>query len=392
LTDAIVIGAGFSGAVIAERLATVLGFQVEVLEQRNHVAGNCYDLTDSNGINIHKYGPHFFHTNSEKVWSYLSQFTEWRPYTHKVKARVGGVEFPLPFNFNSIDAVFTAHKSIAIKDLLISKVGFGNRISILELMKQPDPTLIELGNWIYDNVFKNYTARQWGVDIEKIDRSVLERVPVVVSYDDRYFTDKYQALPTFGYTKLVERLLSDQRIRVKRNIHSKKYITIREGVVYRKGVKFDGLVIYTGMLDELFDFNRGELPYRSLKFIFKEIDSIFYQPCATINYPNHSALTRITEFKHTTPLLESSKTVICEEFPQSYDRLSSDKNVPYYPVLTEENSRRFSEYLKQAQAIPNLVALGRLAEYRYLNMDDAILNALQKFDLIANNLASKSNS
>jgi len=378
--DAIIVGAGFSGAVMAEQLASELDWQILVLEQRDHVAGNCHDGKTRDGITIHHYGPHLFHTSKQRVWEYLSRFSEWKPYHHKVLAEVDGCRIPLPFNLNSLRMVFPADRALELERKLLESYGKDSRVSILTLREAGDPDLLEVADWIYNRVFVNYTARQWGVDPEDISPDVLGRVPVVLSHDDRYFQDVYQAIPLSGYTRMIESMLDHPNITVQTNQQALSRFELVDGNGIRfDGRPFEGSLIYTGMLDELFGYCHGELPYRSLKFEFETLDYPYFQSNTTVNYPNESTFTRITEFKH---ILQehSDRTVIVTEYPQEYDRQDQRKNIPYYPVFTAENQRRYDRYRSLATAYPQLTALGRLAEYRYLNMDDAVDNALSAAD------------
>lgn len=382
--QAIVVGAGLSGAVMAERFASVLGLKVLVLEQRSHIAGNCYDQKNGQGITVHQYGPHLFHTSKPEVWEYLSRFTKWHPYLHKVLAEVGGKLIPLPFNLNSLHLVFPAEQAIALEAKLISLYGAGNKVSITKLRETDDPELAELADWIYDNIFVNYTMRQWGIKAEEIAPEVLARVPVVLSRDDRYFHDTFQAIPAEGYTVLISRLLAHQNIEVQLKQNALDRIKLENGQVWLDGKPFNGKLIYTGMLDQLFAYQFGELPYRSLQFVFRQLDYPYFQTATTVNYPNAPDFTRITEFKHI--LAESSDgTTIVTEYPHDYDKNDPERNIPYYPVFTADNQQRFEKYNALSAQYPLLTPLGRLAEYKYFNMDDAVANALQSFTVLQKN-------
>lgn len=383
IPDVIVVGAGFSGAVMAERFASVANQRVLVLEQRGHIGGNCYDYKNDHGIVVHHYGPHLFHTNKENVWQYLSQFTEWHQYEHEVLSRVEGNLVPLPFNLNTLDALYPAEEAKRIESLLVTEYGQGAKVPILELRQSAHATLRALGQLVYDKFFVNYTVKQWGCKPEDIAPEVTARVPVVISRDNRYFHDRYQAIPSQGYTPVFEAMLSHPNIDVVVNCDAVDRLRLDgdSGTMFFDGQRFEGNVIFTGMLDALFDYVSGELPYRSLKFEYETLPVDYFQPATTVNYPNEEAFTRITEFKHILPV-ESKHTTIVKEYPQDFDRLDPEKNVPYYPVFTDDNRLSHQRYLQLCAQFPNLHVLGRLADYKYYNMDDAIANALAMFERI----------
>lgn len=375
--DYIIVGAGFAGAVLAERIASQLDKRVLVIDRRSHIGGNCYDEVDESGVIVHTYGPHLFHTDNNEVYAYLSQFTDWHPYVHEVVAFVDDNIIPIPFNFNTLDAVYTQNKSDLLKYKLLARYGKDQKIPILELMKENDGDLQELAQYVYDKIFVNYTAKQWGKKPEEIDGSVTARVPILTSYDNRYFTDKYQAVPTDGYTKLFEKMLDHKKITVELNSNALDRLSInKDQKMIFEGEACTAQVIFTGMIDELFTDKFGELPYRSIDLRFETIDQEYYQGYAVINYPNEHLYTRITEFKHIHPVI-TSKTTILKEYPQEYIR---DKNTPYYPMFTDENQIRYNQYASYAEQIPNLMLVGRLAEYKYYDMDDIVERALDIFE------------
>lgn len=376
--DAIVVGAGFSGAVMAERMAQQLGYRVLVLEQRDHIGGNCHDHYDEAGILIHTYGPHIFHTRHAEVWDYLSRFTEWRPYEHRVLGAVDGQLIPIPFNLTSLRCCYGEGRSRILEKKLLQQYGPDARVPILQLRQSEDPELIELADFIYEKVFVNYTAKQWGCRPDEILPEVTARVPVVLSTDDRYFQDPYQGVPLKGYTHLISRILDHHNIDICLSTPLSKRVQLVDDRINLDGHPFEGWLVYTGMLDALFGYCFGELPYRSLQFKFETLNQTNYQSVGTVNYPNAPGLTRITEFKHLTGQ-ESAVTTIVREFPQSYDRHDLARNIPYYPVFTKDNKARYQRYSELALSIPKFISLGRLGEYRYLNMDDAIANALTCF-------------
>ena len=376
MADYIIIGAGFAGTVLAERIATQLDKKVLVLEKRAHIGGNCYDKIDESGVIVHTYGPHLFHTDNEEVYSYLSRFTEWHQYTHKVVAEVDGKIIPLPFNFNTLYEVYDKNKADLLKEKLISRYGENKKVPILTLMKEEDGELRELAHYVYEKIFVNYTAKQWGKKPEEIDEAVTARVPIVTGYDNRYFSDRIQAVPKEGYTRLFEKMLEHPNITVELNSDALDRIEIKDKKIYFDKKATDAKIIFTGMIDELFGDKFGQLPYRSIDLEFETLDQEYYQDYAVINYPNEHKYTRITEFKHIHPV-QTDKTTILKEYPQSYIR---GRNTPYYPMFTEENRIRYEKYAKEAKKIPNLLLVGRLAEYQYYDMDDIVAKALEVFE------------
>ena len=374
--DYIIVGAGFAGAVLAERIATQLNKTVLVLEKRSHIGGNCYDEVDSSGVLVHKYGPHLFHTDNEKVYKYISRFTTWHEYVHKVVASIDDKIIPIPFNFNTLYEVYDIDKADLLKEKLISKYDENQKIPILELMKENDLDLKELAQYVYEKIFVNYTAKQWGKKPEEIDGAVTARVPVLTSYDNRYFTDRYQVVPQDGYTKLFENMLKHDNITVELNCDVLNRLDIKENIIFFDGKKCHAKVIFTGMIDELFSDRFGELPYRSIDLGFETLNQEYYQDHAVVNYPNEHNYTRITEFKHIHPA-STDKTTILKEYPQEYKR---GVNTPYYPMFTDENQIKYDQYASYAKQIPNLLLVGRLAEYKYYDMDDIVARSLKVFE------------
>ncbi|VEE63440.1 UDP-galactopyranose mutase [Shewanella putrefaciens] len=376
--QAVVIGAGFSGAVMAEQMASQLGWKVLVLEHRNHIAGNCYDEFDEKGVLIHRYGPHIFHTDNQVVWDYLSRFTAWRDYEHRVLSKIDGALLPIPFNLTSIQLSFTPDKAAAMIELLIARFGMDARIPILTLRQENELLLSELAEFIYQKVFVNYTSKQWGVSVDAISPEVTARVPIVVSYDDRYFIDSWQAVPEHGYTELFNKLLGDKRIDVCLSTPMKQRLTIEFDTqeVFLDGELFSGPVIYTGTIDSLFD-DIPPLPYRSLRFEFKHVKQQQFQPVTTVNYPNEEAFTRITEFKLMTGQRHPGTTVVYE-YPLTYQKDCGLE--PYYPMFTDLAQSRYQLCRARINSFSQIIAVGRLAEYRYYDMDDAVANALAAFE------------
>ncbi len=375
MIDYIIVGAGLAGVVIAERIATQLNKKVLIIEKRNHIGGNCHDFKDENNILIHKYGPHLFHTNNKKVVDYLSKFTSWDIYNHEVLGYIDGKKVPIPFNFNTLYELFPNLKAKELEELLLKTYEYNSKIPILELKKSTNKDLSFLADFIYDKIFVNYTAKQWGMKPEDMDGAVTARVPIFIGKDNRYFNDSYQSLPKFGYTKMIENMLNHKNIKLMLNTDFKEICEIKGKDFYLFDKKFDGNVIYTGQIDELFDYKFEELPYRSVDMRFETIEKEFYQEKATINYPNDYDFTRITEFKHIHPI-NSSKTTILKEYPQEYIK---NVNTPYYPIFTTENQERYNQYLEYSKEFKNLILVGRLAEYKYYDMDDIVIRALEVF-------------
>jgi len=376
MIDYIIIGSGLAGVVIAERIATQLNKKVLIIEKRNHVGGNCFDFKDENNILIHKYGPHLFHTNNKEVVDYLSNFTTWDIYNHEVLAYIDGKKVSIPFNFNTLYEVFPTSKAKALEERLLETYDYNSKVPILELKKSTDKDLQFLADFVYEKIFVNYTAKQWGMKPEDMDSAVTARVPIFIGRDNRYFNDSYQNLPKNGYTNMINNMLNHKNIKIMLNTDFKEVCELKEKDFYLFGSKFEGKVIYTGQIDELFDYKFGDLPYRSVDMKFETVECEFYQEKATINYPNDYDFTRITEFKHIHPI-NSTKTTILKEYPKEYKK---GIDIPYYPIFTKENQEKYNKYLEYSKEFNNLVLVGRLAEYKYYDMDDIVERALKVFD------------
>ncbi|HIH64451.1 MAG TPA: UDP-galactopyranose mutase [Methanothermobacter thermautotrophicus] len=372
----IIVGAGLAGSVMAERIASQLGEKVLVVERRNHIGGNCYDERDDNGILVHRYGPHILHTDSEEVFEYLSAFTGWREYQHRVLGSIDGTRVPLPFNQDSLRMLFPPSLAERLEEKMIEEYGFGSRVPIMELMGCGDPDIEFLADYVYRKVFLNYTMKQWGLEPGDIDPGVTARVPIVLSRDDRYFNDRYQALPVDGYTAMIGRMLDHPCIKLMLNTSHDEVLELRDGRIHFMGSEFRGKLIFTGKIDELFGYRYGELPYRSLDLRFESLDMEWFQEAATVNYPNDYDFTRITEFKHLHPA-DSRRTTLLREYPC---RHVEGENEPFYPVFTDETRAKYEGYLELAREFEDLILVGRLAEYRYYDMDDIVLRALRVFE------------
>lgn len=372
--DCIVIGCGFAGAVISRELAERAGKKVLIIEKRSHIGGNTYDFLNDSGILVHKYGPHIFHTYNKRVFDYISHFTEWRHYEHEVLANVYGRLMPVPFNLNSLYIAFDSEKAVRLKQKLISAYGMDRRLTIAQLRDQIDSELIELADFVYNNVFLNYTQKQWGVTPEQVDPSVIARVPILISRDNRYFQDTYQGIPSKGYTPLFQKLLDHPNIHLRLNTDANVLFKATGNEMFFDDIPFKGIVIYTGALDEFFDCKFGRLPYRTLDFLFETHKKTWYQPKGTINYTVDQPFTRITEFKHLTGQDICGKTTIMKEYPRSYT--GAENETPYYAILNPKNLSLYEKYKQLTENFLNFYLLGRLAEYKYYNMDAIIERAL----------------
>lgn len=376
--DIIVIGSGFAGAVLAGKAAREQGKKVLVIEKRDHIGGNCYDLKDEHGILIHKYGPHIFHTNNKEVYDYLSQFTEWYNYSHEVLARVDGEYIPVPFNLNTLKKVY-GDKAEKLKQKLIARYGYGKRVPILELRSCEDKDIADIAEYVYNNIFLKYTMKQWGQTPEEIDPSVTARVPVLISEDNRYFQDEYQGMPLEGYTRIFEKMLNHPNISVRLMEDAKNHLKFEEDGIKYDGRYYDGDIVYTGALDELFDCKFGRLPYRTLDFETEYLTKDSYQPAAVVNYTVDEAFTRITEYKKLTGQ-EVAGTTIMKEYSRAYT--GRDKEIPYYAIINEENLDLYKKYVELVDEYENFYLLGRLAEYKYYNIDGIVEKALKLADEI----------
>lgn len=381
--DALVIGAGFAGAVSARRLAEEAGKTVLVLERRGHVGGNAYDCLDGAGVLIHKYGPHIFHTNDRRVYDYLSRFTAWRDYQHRVVANIpdgqgGRLQFPVPFNLDSMERAFGPEEGGRLGGKLIAAYGAEKKVTILELRQNPDPEIAAIADYVYEHVFVRYTMKQWGQTPEEIDPATTARVPVFLSRDDRYFQDAYQGMPLEGYTPLFAKMLDHPNITVELGADALKRLELSDGLVMLDGEAFSGPVIYTGQADELFSFRFGPLPYRTLDFRLETLERDFFQTHGTVNYTMDGDFTRITEFKRLTGQEKPGVTTIMKEYSRACSRGAGE--IPYYAVINPANNALYARYAGLAAQYPNLRLLGRLAEYKYYNMDAIAARALALTD------------
>jgi UDP-galactopyranose mutase len=358
--DYLVVGAGFAGSVLAERLAAGSGKKILIVDKRPHIGGNAYDQYDEHGILIHKYGPHIFHTNSRDVFEYLSRFTAWRNYQHRVRAWVDGQLVPIPINLDTINLLYgTRFTSFQLQQFFDSVAEPRDVIRTSE-----DVIISKVGRELYEKFFRNYTRKQWGLDPSELDATVIARIPVRTNRDDRYFTDTYQVMPAHGFTRMFERMLAHPNIKILLNTD---YREIEGSIAYDR-------VVFTGPVDEYFDFRFGKLPYRSLEFKFETLETARHQPVAVVNYPNDNVFTRITEIKHITGQ-EHAKTTLVTEYPRA-------EGDPYYPVPRPENAALYRRYQELADATEGVHFVGRLATYKYYNMDQVVAQALATYSRI----------
>lgn len=359
--DYLIVGAGFAGSVLAERLASQFDAKVLIIDQRSHIGGNAFDHYDDAGILVHRYGPHIFHTNSERVFEYLSRFTAWRPYEHRVQTSVDGQLVPIPINAVTLNTLYGLNLSCQEVEGFLASLAE----PVQEIKTSRDVVISKVGRDLYEKFFHNYTRKQWGMDPAELDASVTSRVPVRTSRDDRYFTDRFQAMPLHGYTRMFEQMLGHPNIHIMLNT---SYKDIQDEVSFKE-------LIFTGPIDEYFDHCYGRLPYRSLHFEHQTHDRPRYQPAAVVNYPNEHAYTRITEFKYLTGQKHPRTSIVFE-----YPRAEGD---PYYPIPQAGNAELYRRYKAMADTLPNVHFAGRLGTYKYYNMDQVVAQALAIFGKIA---------
>ncbi|SAK84217.1 UDP-galactopyranose mutase [Caballeronia catudaia] len=353
--DYLVVGAGFAGAVLAERLAAGLGKTVLIIDRRDHIGGNAYDEFDAAGIRIHRYGPHIFHTNAQRIVDYLSKFTEWRPYEHRVKAHVDGMLVPIPINLTTLNVLYGLHMtSVEARAFLAERAE-----ALPDVLTSEDVVVSAVGRELYEKFFQGYTRKQWGMDPSQLDKSVTSRVPTRTDTDDRYFADTFQCMPAEGYEPMFRAMLSHPAITVRLNTDFRE---ARNDFLFKH-------IIYSGPIDEYFDFRFGKLPYRSLRFVHETLDLPQLQPVAVVNYPDENVkYTRITEYKHMTGQCHP-RTSISFEYP-------SATGDPFYPIPCSDNQALYKRYEALAQQTPGITFVGRLGTYRYYNMDQVVGQAL----------------
>jgi UDP-galactopyranose mutase len=354
----VIVGAGLAGLTMAERIANALDEKVLLIEKRSHIGGNVYDSYNEQGILIHNYGPHIFHTNDAGVYHYLSGFTKWNDFWHRVLTYVDGNLVPMPITVETINKLYHLNLDCFEVEGFLKKQA----ADIKEIKTSKDVALSKVGQDIYEKIFESYTKKQWGIDPAELDTSVISRIPIRLNRDTRYFSDKYQGMPAHGYTKMCERMAANKNIKILLNTDYKDVID---------DITYDTL-IYTGAADEFYDYKYGRLSYRSINFVFETFDKEEYQEAPVVNYPNDYDFTRITEFKKLS-WQEHKKTTICKEFPCA-------EGEPYYPFPTKECKAQYAQYEDEMKKESKVIFIGRLAEYRYYNMDAVVRRALDAFD------------
>ncbi len=355
-----IVGAGLAGAVLAERLASQSNKKILLVDKRNHIGGNTFDYYNKDGLLVHKYGPHIFHTNSKEVFTYLGNFTQWRPYEHRVLASVDGMLVPIPINLNTINQLYGLNLNSAEVDAFLESKAEKK----IKIVTSEDVVVNKVGRELYEKFFKGYTRKQWDLDPSELDASVTSRIPTRNNRDDRYFTDTYQAIPLYGYTRMFQKMLHHPNIKILLNTDYKE---VQDSICYKN-------MIYTGPIDYFYDYCYGKLPYRSLEFKFETLEENVFQKTGTINYPNEHAYTRITEFKYLTGQ-KHPKTTVVYEFPK-------DEGDPYYPVPRAENALLYKRYRQLAEQENKIYFAGRLATYKYYNMDQVVAQALTLYKKI----------
>jgi UDP-galactopyranose mutase len=358
--DWLIVGAGFAGSVLAERIANERGERVLIIDRRDHVGGNAFDYYNEDGLLVHRYGPHIFHTNAQRIFSYLSRFTEWRPYEHRVLADINGQLLPVPINLDTVNKLY----GLALTSDELEAFFQARAEAIDPIRTSEDVVVARVGRDLYEKFFRGYTRKQWGLDPSQLDKAVTSRVPVRTNRDDRYFTDRFQAMPKHGYTAMFRRMLQHRKIQV---LLQADYREVRAVIPHRR-------VIFTGPIDEYFSYRFGRLPYRSLRFEHMTKRQSQFQPVGVVNYPLDRDYTRITEYKYLTGQ-HHPWTALTYEYP-------TDKGDPYYPVPRAENQALYKLYEDSARAVDDVWFVGRLATYRYYNMDQVVGQALATFEEI----------
>lgn len=372
--DYIIVGAGITGITAAEQLANVYDKKVLLIDKNDHIGGNCYDYYDESGILVHKYGPHIFHTNNEEVYSYLSLFTTWNVYNHKLVCNINNTVIPVPFNLISIDKTMQDDNQ-KITTALLTEYIVNDTLPLDKLKESKNPDIQKLVSYVNENIYTPYVKKIYGVDPEKICEVDGVNINITISYDCRYYQDKYQAVPSNGYTSMFENMLSNHNINIllEHDYNDIISIDLENKKVYFNDKEYTGQLIFTGMIDEFFNYCYGKLPYRSIVYMNETVDQIHFQENASIIYPNDYHFTEITEYKYITGQ-HARNTTIQFAFPTDYNPKYDETNIPYYPIITEENMELFRKYEKLTEKFPQITFMGRLCNYKHLNMDEAVQN------------------
>lgn len=370
--DCLVVGCGLSGAVIARYMAEQ-GKKVELWERRDHIGGNMYDYVDEHGFLVQKYGPHAFHTKKKELFDYMCRFEQWQAYRLTCGAVWDGHYTPTPFNFTTIDTFFPPGQASALREKLRNAFTGREFATVVEVLEHPDPDIRGYAEYLFLNDYAPYTAKQWGVSPEEIDPSVLNRVPLRFSYEEGYFDDRYQVMPEHSFTRFFENLLNHPSIEVKLGVEALEHLCVKGEKLFLNGEEVVIPVVYTGALDELFGCVYGRLPYRSLRFEWKHTEQNSVQPAPVVAYPQEAGYTRITEYKKL-PVQAGPGSSYAVEYPLPCRE--GEKLEPYYPVLTARSQKQYAKYKVLADQIPNLICCGRLADFKYYNMDQALAQAL----------------
>ena len=381
--DILIVGAGLTGAVLARELAENHNKKVVIWERRNHIAGNMYDYKDEHNILVQKYGPHTFHTKEKYLYDYMCKYGQWKKYKLKCMAVIDGRATPAPFNYKTIDDFYSQEAAADLKSRIEKEYMGKKTATVLEVLNSKDEKIRQYAEFLYEKDYKLYTAKQWGIPAEKIDKSVLERVPLRFSYDEGYFDDEYEVMPKISFTNFFENILNYKNIEVILNKEALNHINIKDNNIFIDNENLNIPVIYTGALDELFNLEYGRLPYRSLKFEFKYEDIESFQDAPVTAYPQAKDFTRITEYKKL-PYQNVKGTTYAVEYPLHYENNKDAE--PYYPVITKESKILYAKYEEKAKNIKNLIYAGRLADFKYYNMDMALKRALEVYEKIKENI------
>lgn len=371
--DVIVVGCGLSGSVIAREFAET-GKTVFIIERRDHIGGNMYDYVNEDGVLVHKYGPHTFHTKKKELFDYMARFSEWDEYILTCGSVIDGKCTPTPFNFQTIDDFFDKHKAEKIKSALKEAYPDQEFATVLELLDHDNDLIREYAQFLFDKDYSLYTAKQWGISPKEIDKSVLKRVPIRFNYDVGYFDDEYQYMPRTSYKTFFDNILEHENITVKLGQDALKHLSLHDGRIYMDGDEYKGILVYTGAIDELFECKYGRLPYRSLRFEWETEDKKSFQDAPVVAYPEAEGYTRITEYTKLPVQNVGNRTVFALEYPLQYD--GTGDNEPYYPVLTDNSLLLYDKYRRKAEKYDNLILCGRLADFRCYNMDQALDRAI----------------